>query len=132
MNSKEKKNNLPSIKIKYEFQQDKSVKPQYTHGVWGGINPHGELEMNFYTEYDKLPQSTECELSPEGIISPEDEGLDQAVKHFVRDIHSKLVMNVATAKGIMDWIGEQLEMMENSELEEDELIMKAKLSSRDN
>ena len=132
MNSREKKADFPSIKIKYEFQQDKSVKAKYTHGVWGGINPHGELEMNFYTEYDKLPLSTECELSPEGIISPEDEGLDRDVKYFVRDIHSKVLMNVATARGIMEWIGEQLEMMENSELEEDDLSMEAKLSSRDN
>ncbi len=132
MNPKGNKSSLPTIKIKYEFKQDKSVKPQYTHGVWGGINPHGELEINFYTEYDKLPASTECELSPEGIISPEDEGLDDGVKHFVRDIHSKLVMNVATAKGIMEWIGEQLEMIENSELDEDELLLQPKLPPRDN
>ena len=40
---------LPS-KIRFEYDIREGIKQQYTHGVWGGVNSQGEIEMNFYTE----------------------------------------------------------------------------------
>ena len=42
-------------RIRYEYEQDPAARLQYAHGVWGGINPQGEIEINFYLESDKLP-----------------------------------------------------------------------------
>ena len=50
--------NKPSdhpAKIRYKYQMDASARLQTAHGVWGGINPQGEIEMNFYHESDALP-----------------------------------------------------------------------------
>ena len=50
--------NKPSdhpAKIRYKYQMDENARLQTAHGVWGGINPQGEIEMNFYHESDALP-----------------------------------------------------------------------------
>ena len=34
-------------KIRYTYAVDAAARLQTAHGVWGGINPQGEIEMNF-------------------------------------------------------------------------------------
>ena len=46
-------------RIRYEYEQDPETRLQYTHGVWGGINPQGEIEISFYLESDKMPPYSE-------------------------------------------------------------------------
>jgi len=50
--------NQPELpkKIRYKYVMDDSVRMSTAHGVWGGINPQGEIELNFYEESDSLPQ----------------------------------------------------------------------------
>ncbi len=38
------------MRVRYEYEQEPETRLQYAHGVWGGINPQGEVELNFYTE----------------------------------------------------------------------------------
>ena len=66
-------------KIRYRYTIDKDARLHTAHGVWGGINPQGEIELNFYHESDALPQSTECLVSPDGSLGPENlpEGFEQ-------------------------------------------------------
>ena len=45
-------------RIRYEYEQDPETRLQYTHGVWGGINPQGEIEISFYLE------ATRCRRTP--------------------------------------------------------------------
>ena len=54
--------NQPELpkKIRYKYVMDDSVRMSTAHGVWGGINPQGEIELNFYEESDSLPQWSEC------------------------------------------------------------------------
>ena len=35
-------------RIRYEYEQDPAARLQYAHGVWGGINPQGEIEIDVY------------------------------------------------------------------------------------
>ena len=41
--------NQPELpkKIRYKYVMDDSVRMSTAHGVWGGINPQGEIELNF-------------------------------------------------------------------------------------
>ena len=51
-------------RIRYEYEQDPETRLQYTHGVWGGINPQGEIEISFYLESDKMPPYSERIIAP--------------------------------------------------------------------
>ena len=46
------KNDAPPSKIRYKYEMASEARLQTAHGVWGGINPQGEIEMNFYHESD--------------------------------------------------------------------------------
>lgn len=56
-------------RIRYEYEQDPAARLQYAHGVWGGINPQGEIEINFYLESDKLPPFSERQVEPRTVPS---------------------------------------------------------------
>ena len=57
--------------IRYKYQMDENARLQTAHGVWGGINPQGEIEMNFYHESDALPAFSEQLVAPDGSIGHE-------------------------------------------------------------
>ena len=42
---------MPS-RIRFHYDIDKKARLETVHGVWGGINPHGEIEMSFYHTLD--------------------------------------------------------------------------------
>ncbi|OBQ51574.1 hypothetical protein [Halodesulfovibrio spirochaetisodalis] len=104
---------LPS-KIRFEYDIREGVKQQYTHGVWGGINSQAEIEMNFYTESDKLPAFSERTINPDGTLGPELIAQTEE-KTLVRDVHSRIVMNYHAAQALRQWLDEKLATIETEE-----------------
>ena len=87
--------NQPELpkKIRYKYVMDDSVRMSTAHGVWGGINPQGEIELNFYEESDSLPQWSECLVAPDGSLGPEmmdEENLE--VREVVRRINTRNII----------------------------------------
>ncbi len=105
-------NNNEMLRIRYEYEQDKNLSLRYAHGVWGGINPQGEIELNFYTESDKLPNFSERLISPDGSYGEEEAPAHDNVKVITRHIHSRLVLNYYTARAVMEWLEDKLEILE--------------------
>jgi hypothetical protein len=104
-------NKFPS-KIRYEYLQEPDSSLQYAHGVWGGINPQGEIEVNFYLESDKMPPYSERLVAPDGSfgheIAPHDEGL----RIVTRTIHSRVILNYHTARAVLEWLEDKLDMLD--------------------
>lgn len=87
-------------RIRYEYEQDPAARLQYAHGVWGGINPQGEIEINFYLESDKLPQFSERQVEPDGSFGQEYVPFEEDVRVVTRRIHSKVVLGYHTARAL--------------------------------
>mgnify|MGYP003589441808 FL=1 len=104
-----------ALRIRYEYEQDSDVRLQYAHGVWGGINPHGEVELNFYTESDKLPPYSERIVAPDGNLGHETAPYDENLKVISRRIHTKLILNYHTVKAVIEWLQEKAEALEAEE-----------------
>lgn len=100
------------LRIRYEYELDKNSKAAYAHGVWGGINPLGEIEMNFYLESDKLPDYTESLVEEDGHPGPENIPGDESVKTVVRHIHSRVLISYHTARAMLDWLEDKVEAIE--------------------
>lgn len=100
------------LRVRYEYEQGKESKAQYAHGVWGGINPMGEIELNFYIESDKLPRYTESVIEASGMHGPEQTPDNGDVKSVVRHIHSRVIVNYHTARTMLDWLEEKIEAIE--------------------
>ena len=99
-------------KILYEYTQEVHTPPQYAHGVWGGINPQGEIELNFYLESDKLPSRSECLISPDGSFGHEIAPVDGETRTIVRHIHSRVLLNYTTARAILEWLEDKISTLE--------------------
>jgi hypothetical protein len=98
-------------KIRYEYQQDADARVQYAHGVWGGINPQGEVEVNFYLESDKIPPYSERLVAPDGSFGHEIAPYDAEVRTVVRTIHSRVILNYHTARAVLEWLEDKLDML---------------------
>ena len=88
------------ITFKYKFAED--YNPVYVNGAQGGINPNGDIIVNFYLERLPLPKKQEFEIREGGRIDnipvsndPEDLG-----RSMIRMIQSGVIMNLATAEAI--------------------------------
>lgn len=107
-------------KIRYEYQVDDTAKLKYTHGVWGGVNPQGEIELNFYCENDKPPTITEREVQADGSLGIEtqasDPNLENDSRTVVRNIHSKILINYHTARALLEWLEEKIDTLEAEEM----------------
>ena len=103
-------------KIRYRYTQDKDARLQTAHGVWGGINPQGEIELNFYEESDSLPQWSECLVAPDGSLGPEmmdEENLE--VREVVRRINTRVLLNYNTARAVLEWLEDRVAALEMDE-----------------
>ncbi len=102
--------------VRYDYTVDNGVSLNFAHGVWGGINPQGEIEMNFYLETDKLPLSSRISVGEDGSMGAEKSTYEDGGEHvIIRRIHSRVLMNYQTARSLADWLEEKLETLEMEE-----------------
>ena len=99
-------------RIKYEYKDADKAPLHYAHGVWGGINPHGEIEMNIYTESDKMPAHSERIVHADGSVGPEMVVEDEETKTIVRTVHTKVVVSYETARAVIEWLEEKVQALE--------------------
>lgn len=99
-------------RVIYEYEQNRDIVLQYAHGVWGGVNPQGEIEMSFYTESDKVPARSERIVAPDGSFGHEILPSEPENRTIVRNIHSKVLMSYHTAKALLEWLEEKVNLLE--------------------
>ena len=106
------KANAHPAKIRYRYKMDEDARLQTAHGVWGGINPQGEIEMNFYHESDALPAFSEQLVAPDGSIGHEMTPGEPDVREVNRCIHSRILLNYHTARAVLDWLEDRVAALE--------------------
>ncbi len=102
-------------RIRYEYVEEEQAKLHTAHGVWGGINPHGEIELNFYAESDKAPTFSERNVAEDGTLGPEMVPDDEGVRVITRAIHTKILLNHRTAHAVREWLEEKIDSLEMDE-----------------
>ncbi|MDR2745466.1 MAG: hypothetical protein LBB66_09800 [Desulfovibrio sp.] len=102
---------IPS-KIRYSFSLEPKARLQTAHGVWGGVNSQGEIEMNFYYESETLPPFVEQIVEPDGSLGHESIPENEELREVTRHIHTRVLLNYNTARGVLEWLEEQLDALE--------------------
>ena len=98
-------------KIRYTYQCLPNTPLYPAHGVWGGINMQGEIELNFYSESEKLPTYTEQFVHPDGSLEPQAPDFREK-QEMIRTVHSRLVLNYQTARMLLEWLDERVGELE--------------------
>lgn len=99
-------------RIRYEYEEDKKARLQYAHGVWGGINPQGEIEINFYVEGDRIPAYSERMIAPDGSFGHEMAPHDENVRTIVRRVHSRVIVSYQTARALLNWLEDKVDALD--------------------
>ncbi len=102
-------------RIRYEYAEDEKIQLQTAHGVWGGVNPHGEIELNFYAESDKAPTFSERLVAEDGTLGPEMGSEDDDTRIIKRTIHTKILLNYRTAHAVLEWLEDKIDSLEMDE-----------------
>lgn len=95
-------------KIIYHYEHQADLPLQVTHGVWGGINPHGEIELSFYHESDMPPAISEQQIGADGIPGPERNASGDNCRHIVRKLHTRILINYETARALQEWLDQRV------------------------
>lgn len=100
----------PRIRYHYEKLPETRLNP--AHGVWGGVNGQGDLEVCFYSESDELPTCSEQTLEPDGTLGPEIHAQTENARNITRTVHTRVVMNYHTARAVLEWLEDRVSEME--------------------
>ena len=99
--------------IRFEYRSSEGYKPSYINGVHGGLNAAGDLIAHFFTEQRAIDKESVFNLLPNGdigdpiITTSEDEPIQ-----VTRFIQTGLVMSLATAKQVREWLDGQITALE--------------------
>ena len=98
-----------------KFRRDPDLPLPLVHGVFGGVNPMGEIELNFFSESEDLPDRVERLVSNAdgAVLNEEIISGDPEARHVTRTIVSRIVVTYATAQAIRTWLDEQIKVMED-------------------
>lgn len=103
---------MNKVKCKYIFKDD--YNPVYVNGAQGGINPQGEIVINFYLERNALPISQTYGIEDGKIGAQEIDAEPSDLKNsFVRFVENGVILNYQTAKEIHKWLGNHIKILED-------------------
>ncbi|OQY03453.1 MAG: hypothetical protein B6I20_05065 [Bacteroidetes bacterium 4572_117] len=102
---------MNKIKCKYIFENN--YNPIYVNGAQGGINPLGEIVINFFLERNAIPVSQTFEIKDSKIgIEDIDSEPSDLKNSFVRVIKNGVIINYQTAKELHQWLGGHIDKLE--------------------
>lgn len=99
-------------RICYHYATEPDVKMRIAHGVWGGVNPHGEIEMCFYDEAALPPEQAEQQIGADGMPGEERPLQPNDSRQIGRSIHTRILLNYNTARAVLDWLESRLSELE--------------------
>ena len=92
--------------ITFDFVRSPFFRVVHSNGAWGGITPHQELSVTFYSERLSLPHHITHELTPKG-LGPE---VSRAVKtNIQRECEVEVLMSMEEAVNLHTWLGDKIE-----------------------
>ncbi|MDD2331247.1 MAG: hypothetical protein PHI68_01200 [Candidatus Cloacimonetes bacterium] len=98
------------ITFKYKFSPD--YNPLYINGAYGGVNESGDIVVNFYLERHCLPNTEEYAIKENQLMKLSNEPTDLN-SSWLRFVQNGIVMNLHTAKNIVQWLQQKIADVEN-------------------
>ncbi len=115
-------------------QQDKAAKEQivairYTtsnlsrvvhgDGVWGGITPHGYINLAFFSERQAIPDQARMRVNVEKGIAEEiqDATTTISMRGVTRQIEVEVLVNINVAIALRGWLDNNIKMLQQNLVE---------------
>jgi hypothetical protein len=97
--------------IRFHYIKSPQFRVVHADGIIGGPTPKLNLHLAFYSERVAIPQQT-VHTVKDGVLG--EEVLEQRVGRdgIVREVEVDTIMDIATARVLHTWLGDQLKIIE--------------------
>ncbi len=96
--------------LDFHYIKSNLFRVAHADGAFGSIMPQGNLHMMFFAERPVIPNVIKYHLLPTGQLGPE--GSRESKTGVVREVEVDVIMSVAAAKGVRDWLDQRIREME--------------------
>lgn len=82
----------------------------HADGAWGGITPHGDIQMGFYSERGPIPRKIVYKIDEQGRLGEE---LEREIRDGpVRELEVGVVVSLSTARSLRTWLDDKIRVLE--------------------
>lgn len=108
---------MEAKKTKCKYIYTENYNPVYVNGAYGGVNPRGEIIINFFFERYALPESQSFILnnSLQEKEIPDEREPKYHSDNIIRSVQNGIILNYNDAKEIHRWLGEHIKQMESND-----------------
>lgn len=92
--------------VDFHYRRSAHYRTVRTDGVYGGLSPHSEIQIDFYGDYAPHPEMITQEVSKDGVLGKETGRIQH--RGIVREIEFTTTMSVATAEVLVVWLQEKI------------------------
>ncbi|MCL1470645.1 hypothetical protein [Argonema antarcticum] len=102
----------PLKEIKFNYIKSNLFRVVRVDGIWAGITPNLDINVNLCSERYPIPQQTLHKIDPDGSIG--EEIIDERISRdgIVREVEVGAVMDISTAKSLIELLQELIEQVE--------------------
>ena len=94
--------------IHMTYSKAKDFRWIFANGVFGGVSPYGEIQMNFFVERQKIPDEEEYVIDKEQLRLRD---TDRRIE-YEREVQVGISVQPNIAKSIANWILKNLKEIE--------------------
>jgi hypothetical protein len=99
--------------VRFYYEWSPLMRTIHVDGVFGGVTPHGLIQMIPFFETWRLPTSMVQRLSPDGTVGPELVDKREVDRPgMVRELEVRLVFDLDKAKKFKGWLEEKIALLE--------------------
>ena len=92
--------------LSIDFIKSNLFRVIYADGIWGGIGPHGFIQMALYSDRTPIPKRVDFKFQ-QGILG--DEISREGRPGIVREIEAEVLISRQTAISLRDWLTQKIE-----------------------
>jgi hypothetical protein len=109
MEDKRTKLSLPE-RIEFTTEYDPAYRVVGCNGIFGGLTPRGDLKLDFFEEYQAIPDRMTNKVTPEGVIGEEIERVPPM--HTVRMMRVSILMPPSQIPAMIEWLQDKRQFLE--------------------
>jgi hypothetical protein len=102
-------------RVKFDYIKSNFFRVVHADGVFGGITPRLDIQMDVWSERQAIPKEVVHELRPDGTLGEEMREERVVRDAIVREVEVGVVIDVGLAKSMINWLQEKIERIEEAQ-----------------
>jgi hypothetical protein len=102
-----------AAKLRFHFIKSNYFRVVDLDGIFGGIGPRGDINMNFFAERGPIPKAITHSIDMDtGLLGDELIEERDAKDGLIREVEFSASIDMSTAKSLISWLQEKVDILE--------------------